>query len=235
MICAHRGLSSTCPENTLPAFAAALGTAADEIELDLWLTQDGVPIVCHDPNLLRTTGTDGLIEELSWLEIQSADAGYYRGEEWSGVRVPCFEEVLDLVDGRAVLNVHIKQAGVEGALIRLVCEALAERDLSDLAYIAGEEPVLDWATKICPALPRACLGSQNDCIRQVEIAQRYECARIQFGRNVTDEAIAAAKEYGMVCNLFWSDEVAEARGFLRRGIDVILTNACHIVSRDRLI
>ena len=38
---AHRGLSSVCPENTLPAFAAAVAVGADEIELDLWASRDG--------------------------------------------------------------------------------------------------------------------------------------------------------------------------------------------------
>ena len=37
--CAHRGLSKLMPENTLPAFAAALALGADEIEFDIRLTK----------------------------------------------------------------------------------------------------------------------------------------------------------------------------------------------------
>jgi glycerophosphoryl diester phosphodiesterase len=37
-ICAHRGLSHACPENTLPAFAAAMAVGAHEIEFDVILT-----------------------------------------------------------------------------------------------------------------------------------------------------------------------------------------------------
>ena len=33
--CAHRGFNAVAPENTLPAFAAAVALGADEIEFDL--------------------------------------------------------------------------------------------------------------------------------------------------------------------------------------------------------
>ena len=36
------------PENTLPAFAAALSLGANEIEFDVRLTKDNQLIVCHD-------------------------------------------------------------------------------------------------------------------------------------------------------------------------------------------
>ena len=46
--CAHRGLSKLMPENTLPAFAAALSLGADEIEFDIRLTKDQKLIVAID-------------------------------------------------------------------------------------------------------------------------------------------------------------------------------------------
>ena len=51
--CAHRGLSKLMPENTLPAFAAALSLGADEIEFDIRLTKDQKLIVSHDGTLDR--------------------------------------------------------------------------------------------------------------------------------------------------------------------------------------
>ncbi len=60
---AHRGASAVAPENTLPAFQAALqiGGAADGsdrvdlVELDCRESADGVPLVFHDERLDRTT------------------------------------------------------------------------------------------------------------------------------------------------------------------------------------
>ena len=47
----HRGARGLFPENTLEGFAAAAALGLDGIELDVVLTADGVPVVCHDPAL----------------------------------------------------------------------------------------------------------------------------------------------------------------------------------------
>ena len=59
---AHRGyhdLNKTRWENTLSAFAAAVERGF-AIECDVHLSADGVPVVFHDDDLKRLTGTEGL-------------------------------------------------------------------------------------------------------------------------------------------------------------------------------
>lgn len=227
-ICAHRGLSHLCPENTLPAFGAALALpGVSEIELDLWLSADGVPVVCHDPRVDRTTDGAGIVTELDWAQIRRFDAGCRLDERWRGVRLPRFEEVLDLVAGRAMLNIHIKAPGPDGQLVRLVADLLRQRGMARLGYIAGAEEVLAVARDCAPEISRNCLDRQNDPPRQIEVALRYQCQRLQFYRNVTPEHCQAAAEAGLVRNLFWSDELADAQAYVARGIDVILTNEAH--------
>ena len=48
VIVAHRGASITHPENTLPAFEAAIGLGARIVELDVRVSADGVPVVMHE-------------------------------------------------------------------------------------------------------------------------------------------------------------------------------------------
>ena len=57
----HRGARGLFPENTLEGFAAAAALGLDGIELDVALTADGVPVVCHDPvlNPALARGPDG--------------------------------------------------------------------------------------------------------------------------------------------------------------------------------
>lgn len=227
-LCAHRGLSQACPENTIPAFAAAVAVpGVHEIELDLWLSRDGVPVVCHDPSIDRTTDGRGVITEMDWPAIAACDAGIRHGEAWRGVRLPRFEEVLDLVEGRAALNIHIKAPGPGGRLVRLVADLLRRRGMDRMAYIAGEEDVLEEALRYAPDIERDCLAGQGDPARMVAAAVRYRCSRVQFGRNVTPEAAAEAGARGLVRNLFWSDEVSDARRYVALGIDVVLTNCAH--------
>jgi glycerophosphoryl diester phosphodiesterase len=47
----HRGARGLRPENTLPAFEAALDVGVSSIETDLHLTRDGIPLLFHDDRL----------------------------------------------------------------------------------------------------------------------------------------------------------------------------------------
>jgi glycerophosphoryl diester phosphodiesterase len=229
-LCAHRGLSQACPENTLPALAAAIAVGTYEIECDVWLSRDGVPVVCHDASVDRTTDGKGLIADLFWEDIRRLDAGIKMSEAWRGIRIPRLEQVLELTDGRVGLNIHIKEAGPQGRLVMQVCDLLRERRLLGSAYIAGgAEAVLQAAQEYCPDLPRACLLASDNPAMQVELAQQYACQRIQFRRNVTEEHIRRAHEMGILCNLFWSDDPEDGLEYVRKGIDVILTNCAHVM------
>ena len=58
-VIAHRGASADAPENTLPAFARALALGVVEVELDVQLSRDGVPVLFHDGTLDAKTPLRG--------------------------------------------------------------------------------------------------------------------------------------------------------------------------------
>ena len=67
---AHRGLhNATLTENGLKAFENAIKNDLP-FELDIHITKDGQLVVCHDDDLKRTTGKEGIIEELTLAEIK---------------------------------------------------------------------------------------------------------------------------------------------------------------------
>ena len=45
------------------------------------------------------------------------------------------------------------------------------------------------------------------------------------------EMIDKAHANGIICNVFWSDDVEEAKQFLEMGIDTILTNDYNLISQ----
>jgi glycerophosphoryl diester phosphodiesterase len=229
-LCAHRGLSHACPENTIPAFAAAIALGVDEIEFDLWLSKDGVPVVCHDPKLDRTTDGEGVVTELTWEAIREADAGVMTGELWERIRVPQLEEVLDASGaGDVGLNIHIKDPGPGGQLVKMTCDQIRERGLKERAYIAGIEDVLSVSRDYAPEVVRCCLAGQNSPDEQIDLAIAYGCQRLQFSRKVTAADAARAHGVGLVNNLFWSDEREDARAYVEMGIDVVLTNRANVL------
>jgi glycerophosphoryl diester phosphodiesterase len=77
LIIAHRGASALAPENTLAAFALALETGADGVELDVRLSGDGVPVVIHDSNLRRTGLCEGVIAEMTSNELGRTRVGHW--------------------------------------------------------------------------------------------------------------------------------------------------------------
>ena len=102
----HRGASADAPENTLPAFALALGQGADGIELDVQLTRDDEVVVIHDETLERTTDGHGWVADHSLDELRRLDASAgWTG--FDGTRIPLLAEVLELIrDSDAVANVQ---------------------------------------------------------------------------------------------------------------------------------
>ena len=99
---AHRGFhNEEFTENGMKAFANAIKHNLP-IELDVHLTKDNQLIVCHDEDLVRTTGKNGIIEHMTVQEIKE---GY---RLLDGGEVPTFIEVLDFVHEQVPMVVELK-------------------------------------------------------------------------------------------------------------------------------
>lgn len=70
-IVAHRGWSGEAPENTMAAFRLALSEPdITNMELDVHLSRDGVPVVMHDHTLNRTSSGTGPIKAHTLEELR---------------------------------------------------------------------------------------------------------------------------------------------------------------------
>ena len=113
---AHRGNAAEFPENTLPAFRSALELGVRFIELDVQLSQDGVPIVIHDHLLARTTGLPGSVFDHQSRELtrMAAPEALRFGARFQDVRLPLLRDALELLHGRpeVTLFIEIKRASL---------------------------------------------------------------------------------------------------------------------------
>ncbi len=119
-VVAHRGDSLRAPENTIPAYEYAIQEGADFIEIDIRKTSDGEIIVMHDASVDRTTNGHGNVSELSLNYIKSLDAGSWYSEKFKGVKIPTFEEVLQLAKNRVGVFIELKQEGLEEDVVSLL-------------------------------------------------------------------------------------------------------------------
>ena len=98
---AHRGLhTKEFTENGMKAFKNAIDHGV-AFEFDIHLTKDGELVVCHDENLKRTTGKDGIIEDLTLKEIKE-----YRLLD--GGEIPTLQEVFDLNKEKVPMVIELK-------------------------------------------------------------------------------------------------------------------------------
>lgn len=100
---AHRGIfnNKNIPENSKKAFKKAI-TYKIPIELDVQLTKDNILVVFHDANLLRMTGKNALLQDLNYKDIKNLTL--LETDE----KIPTLKEVLELVKGKVLLNIEIK-------------------------------------------------------------------------------------------------------------------------------
>lgn len=148
---AHRGLHGNgLPENSMAAFRAALENGYG-IELDIHLLSDGNLAVMHDSELIRTTGAEGVIEDLT-----TADLKNYR-LEGTNETIPEFRQVLELFAGMAPLVVELKaHGGNHAALTEAACKML---DTYDGVYCmeSFDPRCLIWLKKNRPDIIRGQL------------------------------------------------------------------------------
>ena len=99
---AHRGLhNEKFTENGLKAFQNAIDHGV-AFEFDIHLTKDKQLVVCHDENLKRTTGKEGIIEDLTLKEIKD------NYKLLDGGEIPTLQEVFDLNKERVPMVIELK-------------------------------------------------------------------------------------------------------------------------------
>jgi glycerophosphoryl diester phosphodiesterase len=107
------------PENTVPGFLHAIQAGTDAIELDVLVTRDDVPVVCHDPVLrwaiCRGPQRRRTVRSLTLAELREWDCGavpnprFPRQRAIPGTAIPTLDQVLDLASlGRFDFNIEAK-------------------------------------------------------------------------------------------------------------------------------
>ena len=101
LIIGHRGAMGYVAENTIPSIEKAIELGVDGIEIDIFKCASGELVVFHDVMLDKLTDLTGKIEEKSLDSLKKAKVlGAYQ--------IPTLNEVMNLIDGRLILNIELK-------------------------------------------------------------------------------------------------------------------------------
>ena len=147
---AHRGVSTDFPENTIPAFQAAIDQGYKFIELDPIFTKDNQCVLMHDTTINRTCrlangaslGDSKIaINSITYAQLSKYDAGIFKGEQFKGTKVPLLSEVAALVKDTGValkldnkiwnytdeqIEIILLIASTSGADIGITCKTIQQ-------------------------------------------------------------------------------------------------------------
>jgi glycerophosphoryl diester phosphodiesterase len=173
---AHRGDWRRAPENTLPAFLAALAIpGCDGLELDVRAARDGVAVCYHDDTLLRMHGVDRRVDELTADELET-------------LGVPTLETVLTTLPRRAFLDVELKRDPGRGAFEALVA---GRGPGLERAIVSSFEPAaLERIGGLAPLWPR-WLNARDASAATIATAVDLGCRAISVEWHALDRAAMA--------------------------------------------
>ena len=231
LVIAHRGDSAAAPENTLPAFAQALTTGADLVELDYHHSRDGVPVAMHDPTLDRTTDAvarwgrkDARIDQTAAADLQTLDAGAWFGPAFAGTHVPLLTEALDTIQRGSVTLIE-RKAGDAATCAQL----LQARGLINRVVVQSFD--WDFLRALHALLPEQALGAlgpngQEKALNPTDVAAVKELGArvIVWNEAVTPEGIRAAHDDCLRVWVYTIDDPEKARGLVALGVNGIITN-----------
>lgn len=222
-IIAHRGDSSAAPENTMPAFASTTDAGAQYFEIDIRMSQDGVPVVIHDKTVDRTTNGTGLVAEMTAAELRTLDAGSWFADSFAGTRIPTLDEVLAHASNSAV-DVVIEYKGTWNKTnIRTTIDMIEAAGLADNVITQSfSEKTIARISKISPDLPVGWLTQTID--RSIVSTAKKIGADAVNPKSATARGVALAHRARLGVFVWTHDEDPDWEELTEMGVDGIITN-----------
>ena len=219
---AHRGLSGLYPENTIEAFSAALAYQPEMVELDVQLTRDGQVVVFHDETLDRMGKREGWLKDFTFAELSSLP-----------VKVPLFEEYLDLIRGKSVETfVELKDSFVVYPGLAEKTMALAEKygRVKDCIFYSGNH----FSAVHCRELntdARVCFNFDHWIFDEGAYCEKHGVRySIPYYLSLTPEIVADFHRHGVQVFPWTVDDPADMRRMAQMGVDGLLTNRVDVMT-----
>jgi glycerophosphoryl diester phosphodiesterase len=225
LVIAHRGASAAAPENTLAAFRLAVDLGADGVELDVRRTMDGQLVVIHDASVERTTDGTGRIAALTLDQMRRFDAGRKFAPAFRGERIPLLSQVFDALRGRLLVDVEVKAAGVEAAVLDLI----RKTQMQDSVLISSfDAQVVARVRDLAPEMPVGLLQSAADPYAAVSVRATAYLPEVTA---LTADVVASCRSHGLRVITWTVRTEAEAHQALRLGVDGIIADDPTLIRR----
>jgi glycerophosphoryl diester phosphodiesterase len=188
------------------------------VELDVRLSGDGWPIVCHDADVARTTDGRGRVADLTVDALRALNAG-------AGQQIPTLDEVFEAFGPRLRYNVELKDAGLgNNGLEAAVADRIEAHHLGSQTLVSAFNPLA--VRRARRHLSRATpLGFLHQTTLGRYGALLAGATAVHPHHSLVDAAYmrwAAARDYRV--HVWTVDDPAEARRLLHLGVHAVITN-----------
>ena len=202
---AHRGDWRHVPENSIPAFRAAMAVpGCDGIELDVRLSGEGTPVVIHDETLARVQRLPGRVRDLDDAALEAAG-------------VPTLASTLSAVPADAFVDVELKgdDHGPPTAAVLLA----ARGDAPARAVVSSfDPPSLVTMRELLPDWPR-WLNADDLAPETLSLALGLGCVAVSIRwQAVTPETMRRTREAGIEVAAWTVRRTATADRLERLGV-----------------
>ena len=221
---AHRGGAGSGVENALSTFAAVRDLGYRYVETDVRTTRDGVPVVFHDADTGRTTGSGGRVADLRLADVRAlALAG--------GEPVATLAEALEAFPDLR-FNIDLKDSGSVGSVPDVLRRAAA---LDRVCVTSFSERRVRAARRDLG--PRACTGLGVGGVALLlgatglaRLPWRGAASVLQVpwvlagGRRLPRQVVETGHRAGLAVHVWTLDDPDEMRAALDLGVDGVMTD-----------
>jgi len=190
----------------MAAIAKAIDDGALMVEIDIQVTKDEELVVFHAHVLGRTTNGSGFIKQNSYEDLKGLDAGSWFDARFAGEPIPRLDEVLDLIKGKAYLNLEIKPLKEDPHALQAIQQAMniiQEHDMENYTvYASFDHQALKMVKDIDPLARTAALNVPGDSRLPSEVvascgADAYGCSIHELTRKRSDDLAAHRIPWGI--------------------------------------
>lgn len=227
---AHRGGAAAGVENALSSFAAVEAMGYRYVETDIRTTADGVPVVFHDEDTTRLTGSPGRVGDLPLREVQALALA-------EGERIATLEQALGDFPGLR-FNLDLKDAGGvsrvpavlrrTAAADRVCVTSFSERRVRQARRSLGDGVCTGLGVGGVAGLLAAGL-SRLPWRGAAQVAQLPWA--LGAGRTLPAAVIRLAQRQGLAVHVWTLDDPADMTAALDRGVDGVMTDQPAVLKR----
>lgn len=226
----HRGGRMEYDENTVSAFEASYKAGYRGYETDIRMTKDGKLVILHDSNLVRTTDTEGVVEQMTEAQIRQARTK-------KGNKVLFLDELMDWLDSKGdvtYVEFELKTSPVElypEERLREYCDKLHERVTRNqpkgatYLFTSSDYRGLRYLQQNYPGVQMLLITGKPCNDETIALCKAMGIDRLGATMDGTSRAaVKKAHEQGLIVSLWPGQSVADAMLGIYLGADFLCTD-----------